>query len=354
MIPCDNQPIAQLPIVPTSVLFANRALNEFDNRFRSCARLLQSLWRQNQNLPIGSYVSCGRTRRLGSLISKPAANEGRNFLNSEIAEIARLEMAYQERGALIDQDRLFGNLLSSMPLCFNLFAPLRQNLDLAAHVLRAIIPDLDLKTVTEVRFEHSPGRQDPELTGDRSAFDVAFVYERADGASGLIGVEVKYSEDGHEPAPPELNPRYDELAHSSGLYREPKHAALRVNPMQQLFREHLLAQATLQRGDYAESWFIQIAPRHNHLIQNAARLYAGFLAKPVTGQTPFLNIELETVIEAFGWAGEHGHAAALWDRYCDWWKVDEVVRKSIKAQSEARHKDQTAKPLRLTDTRKEG
>lgn len=339
MIPVNNKPIAQLPIIPRSVLSKHKVFEDFDNRFRACARLLQAKWREEQDLPIGTYTAKnGRKRAIGSLISKTAAEEGRNFLSPEIAEIVRLEMAYQEAGALIDQTRLYGNLLSSMPLCFNLFALLRNDLSLAGRILRSIIPAIDLKTVTDVWFEHSPGRQNPQLTNDRSAFDVAFVYERSDGKTGLIAVEMKYSESGNEPAPPELNPRYDELAPASCLFKDPQHAALRVNPFQQLFREHLLAQAAVMRGDYAEAYFVQIAPYHNHLVQNAAQLYKGFLAQPNDGQVPFVNVTLEQVIEAYGWAGEHGLATALWERYCDWWLVDEVIRDAVKVEPESWHK----------------
>ncbi len=334
MIPVDDKPITQLPIIPTAVLMKHRAYEEFDNRFRSCARLLQSLWRQNQKLPIGTFIPRnGRKRTIGSLISTAAGTEGRNFLTPAIAEIARLETAYQERDALIDQNRLFTNLLSSMPLTFNAFAPLRQDRDLAARVLRAIIPGIDLKAVLDIRFEHSPGRKDPTLTSDRSAFDVAFIYERSDGTTGFIGIEVKYAESGTEPAPPELNPRYTDLAHSSGLFRELDHAALRVNPLQQLFREHLLAQATVMRGDYAEAYFVLIAPRLNHLVQNSAALYASFLTEPVPGQVPFINVHLEQLVEAYGWAGDTDHGIALHQRYLAWDKVDEVVRAAVKAKT---------------------
>lgn len=331
MIPEPRTPIEQLPIVPLKVLKEHRICEDYDNRFRSCARLLQALWRERQDLPIGSFGGPkGPKRRIGSLIADSAADEGRNFLTPEIAEIARLEVAYQERGAMIDRARLFGNLLSSMPLCFNLFGVLRRDFDLAAQILRAVVPGLDMQSVKDVRFEHSPGRLDPTLTGDRSAFDVAFIFERADGKLGLVGVEVKYSESGQEPAPAELNPRYDQLAKGSGLYKEPAHAALRVNPLQQHFRQHLLAQAAQMRGDFAEAHYVLVAPRHNHLVQNAARLYSSFLSKPGKAQAPFVSVELEQVIEAFGWAGQEVHALNLWERYCDWWRVDEVVRDALK------------------------
>ena len=262
---------AQLPLIPRKVLKAHHVCEEYDNRFRSAARLLQALWRERHNLPIGTHTNKGAKRRIGSLLADNAAEAGRNFLTPEIAEIARLSAAYQEPGAMIDSRRLFGNLLSSHSLTINLVAPLCRNLGLAAKILRAMVPGIDVKKVIEVRIEHSPGRLDTTLTGDRSAFDAAFIFERSDGKRGLVGVEVKYSESGHEPARAERNSRYDQLAEAAGLFKEPAHAALRVNPLQQHFRQHLLAQAAQMRGDYAEAHYLLVAPRDNHLVKNAAQ-----------------------------------------------------------------------------------
>lgn len=323
-----------LPIVPPSLLRKHRVFEKYDNRFRACARLLQALWRERQGLPIGAYEDPnGRTRRIGSLIGAGVADAGRNFLSREIAHLARQEITYQERGALIDRKRLFTNLLSSMPLAFNLFAPLRFDARLAAKVVRSLIPGIDLVRVLSVGFEHSPGRGEAELTGDRTAFDVAIVYERSDGEQGFLGIEVKYSESLSEPPPAEMNIQYDALAPSSCLFKNPMSAVLGVNPLQQLFREHLLAQAALTRGDWKEASFILIAPRHNHLVQQAAHLYAAHLTEPGAGQAAFLNIELEQVIEALGWAGELDFAYALHDRYCNWMKLDELIETELRAKS---------------------
>lgn len=334
MIPVDNKPIVQLPIVPSAVLTEHDVSEAFDNRFRACARLLQSLWRQRQEFPSGTHKPrTGRSRRIGSMLARNDAEAGRNFLTPRIAELARLEVAYREPNAMIDEARLYGNLLSSMPLCLNLFGPLWDDPKLAARILRNIIPGIDIKTVREVRFEHSPGRQDPTLTGDRTAFDIAFIYERSDGRLGLIGIETKYSESCEEPTSTAINPRHDEIAQTSGLFVEPTSAALRSNPAQQLFREHLLAQAAVDRGDYAEAWFVLVAPRLNHLVQNAARYYAGSLVELTGGQVPFVNVELEQVVDAYRGAGKPEHASALHERYLDWWLVDAVIRDAIRVQS---------------------
>jgi hypothetical protein len=106
------------------VLKKHRVHEPLDPRFRSAARLLQALWREDRGLPIGSYVNeDGKRRKLGSRISQAAGRAGGNFLTPEIAHTARRETAYREIGALIDAERLATNLLSSMPLTFNLLAP---------------------------------------------------------------------------------------------------------------------------------------------------------------------------------------------------------------------------------------
>lgn len=334
MSPDRGHPIGQLPIVPVEVLKRHAVYEKFDTRFRACARLLQALWRERQGLPIGGHETRnGRKRRIGSLIGATAADAGRNFMSPAIAHLARREIAYQESGALIDRHRLYGNLLSSMPLTFNMFAALRFDQSLAAKVMRSLLPSVDIAAVHHVWFEHSPGRRHPDLTGDRTAFDVAIVYERSDGEKGFIGIEVKYSEGLTEPAPSVLNARYDELASASGIYKEPMHAALRVNPLQQLFREHMLAQASTARGDWAEAHFMLIAPRHNHLVQQSANLYTAFLAEPSDGKASFVNIHMEQFVEALGWAGAKDDAYALFDRYLNWWPVIEAVDTALTADS---------------------
>jgi hypothetical protein len=105
------------------------------------ARLLQALWREDWGLPIGSYVNeAGKRRKLGSRISEAAGRAGGNFLTPEIAHTARRETAYREIGALIDAERLATNLLSSMPLTFNLLAPWRHTPERASSYLIELLP----------------------------------------------------------------------------------------------------------------------------------------------------------------------------------------------------------------------
>ena len=57
MAPEFGTPIHQLPLIPANVLKKHRVHDALDTRFRSAARLLQALWREDRGLPIGSYVN---------------------------------------------------------------------------------------------------------------------------------------------------------------------------------------------------------------------------------------------------------------------------------------------------------
>jgi hypothetical protein len=222
-------PLNRLPIIPERILREHRVHEPTDTRFRAAARLLQALWREDRELPIGTHVSPdGSRRKLGSRISDAAGTGGANFLSPAVAHLVRREVVYREPGALIDEPRLYCNLLSSMPLTFNLLGPLRLDLALARRVLALITPDLAGVHVRAVWFETSPGRGSATLTGDATAFDAMVVYETPRGRRGFIAVETKYSEGGWEPAPV-MRPRYDEIAGSSGLFIDSTARALRTN-----------------------------------------------------------------------------------------------------------------------------
>ena len=131
--------------------------------------MLQALWREDRDLPISSYVNeDGKRRKLGSRISRAAGKAGGNFLTPEIAHTARREAAYHEIGALIYAERLATNLLSSMPLTFNLLAPWGHTLERASSYLIELLPAFT-GAAHQLLFEHSPGRGNPKFTADYTA-----------------------------------------------------------------------------------------------------------------------------------------------------------------------------------------
>src|ERR1700730_4357873 len=68
------------PLIPANILKKHHVHEPLDTRVRSAARLLQALWREDQDLPIGSYVNeDGKRRKLGSRISEAAGKSRWQF-----------------------------------------------------------------------------------------------------------------------------------------------------------------------------------------------------------------------------------------------------------------------------------
>jgi hypothetical protein len=313
----------RLPIIPDAILRQHKVHEPIDTRFRAAARLLQALWRERHDLPMGYYVSArGRRKPLGSRLNALASAAGGNFLDPALQRLARRELAYREPGALIDEARVWSNLLSSMPLTFNLFGALKLDRRLANAVCQALWPDL-VSEVCHIQFEHSPARGDLRFTGDATAFDVFISARDATGAKTFVAVEMKYSESMTEPEA-RLRPRYEELAQTCGLYRDAADAQLRASPLQQLWREHMLAQTLLSAQLFDRGTFVCVAPRLNAPVQRACAMYAARLAEREQA-CGFASIELEALVEAVGTAGAEDLGEQLHERYCDFAPVHALI-----------------------------
>lgn len=318
-------PPSHLPLISEAARRRRHVFVPADHRFKAAARFLQALWREDRGLAIGTHLDRGnphQVRRLGSRISLATGRTGANFMTPDIAAVAARALAYREPGAAYDIGRLRTNLLSSQPLAFNLFAPLATDPALAARFIAELVPTAQLATVTDILFEHSPGRSDPRFTADRTAFDVVIRGTTATGARALICVEVKYSEAGHDAAPPP-HPRYAEVARATpGLFVDPDDPTLIGPTCQQLYRQHCLASAMLTAGLADTATLAFIAPAHNHLAHASAATYKCQLTDPGAGPIPFVPLKLEHAFTALAAAGLPDHARALHRRYTDWWLLD--------------------------------
>jgi hypothetical protein len=190
--------------------------------FRRRLRLRQGRWRERQGHPIGDRVVNGHSLGpLGSTLPDDFAREtGANFITPAAHDAVLDRINAEQPGESIDQNRLFSNLLSSMPLCFNLFGELWADHNLATNAVRAWWPD-STGRVDAVRFEWSPGRDDWAYLGNRSAFDVAFDLALSGGRRGIIGVETKYHETAFAPTrPPRKLRHYASVTERSAVFRE--------------------------------------------------------------------------------------------------------------------------------------
>lgn len=292
------------------ILARHHVLVPSDNPFQRRARLLQAIWREEQGLPIGEHNG----RPLGSRLAMPAAKEAlSNYLTDTIRAVVRREVLdpAHSSGKLYGQPRIWNDLLSSQPMAFNLFGELQQDLELASRVLERMT-DGRIERVTAIQFEHSPGRGDAKYTGDRSAFDVFIEYLTHKDERGFVGIEVKYHEGlGDEPAP--HRDRYDEVATAMGCFDESMRARLRQKPLQQIWRDHLLAGSLLadRESRYDDGFFAFLHPKDNENCSRAASEYLACLSIKAT----FLSWTLEALVEAIRLEGATVCVESIEKRY---------------------------------------
>jgi hypothetical protein len=312
---------APLPLIPEALRRRHHVHEPKDGRFRAAARLQQALWRDRIGLEMGSYVGHGgRRRKLGSRLDNFGIENGLNIVDDQVRRLTRREIWYRERGAAMDEHRVWSNLLSSMPLAFNVFGMLKTNRQLAQETLSYLFPDIR-GTISHIAFEHSPGRGDECFIGDGSAFDVFISIRHEDGRKIFLGIEVKFSETLTEPAARHRE-LYDIVSRDSGLYLNPDAPELRNTPLEQMWRMHMLSQQLIRNGLYDDGYFILCAPSLNDDVQGAAKRYRSHLGvgEHLAG---FVNLTLEHLIETMREAG--ADTSALEDRYCDWGPVHRAL-----------------------------
>ena len=174
-----------------------------DSKFVAKCRKLQSIYRYEIGEAIRPYHGRdGQVHYYGNYISNgenPKDGCWKNFLTKYAFDYAteRTNPKNKKPYETIEKDRLFNNLLSSQPMAFNLFCPLRQILkelpEVATLVIKAALPDYPIHRVMNVDLEFIPGNY-MELTGDKSAMDAIIEFVDTDGRDGFIAIETKYSE----------------------------------------------------------------------------------------------------------------------------------------------------------------
>ena len=167
-----------------------------DSGFVAECRLLQSVYRVEIGQNIAPYAGRDGVHHYGNYIANGELS-GANFLEKYIFEHAKERAEHPKEYETIRKDRLYNNLLSSQPMAFNLFCPLRHMLsempECATKAVSAALPQYPIAKVTKVELEFIPDNY-MDLTGDKSAMDAIIRFEDHVGRKGFIAIETKYSE----------------------------------------------------------------------------------------------------------------------------------------------------------------
>ena len=162
-----------------------------DDAFSRRMRLHQSWYRARVlRVPYGTGPRKSSTTCYGNMLTGESANAGLNFLTPDIFALAKRRI--EEGRGVVEPFRLLRNMLSSQPMCFNLFGELALDLENAAESVQALW-GTSVTRVTCIRFEWAP-EPAAEYLDDGTAFDAFIEYETDEGRMGFIGIETKLSE----------------------------------------------------------------------------------------------------------------------------------------------------------------
>jgi hypothetical protein len=269
--------------------------------FRRRVRHHQATWREAHGHPIGTLPMNPKpghkARPVGSRLPlEYARTTGANFLTPQALGAVNARLERKEPNQSLDRSHLWADLLWSLTLAFNLFGDIAADLELADRVVHQLWPDAP-GTVSEVRFEHSPGWLDADYIGNLSSFATAFVLDRDDGSRGVIGVVTPYHDQVRREIPkPARLPRYVEVTRKSGIFKPDAVDAVNATDLLVTWLRHLLLLSMLQHpsGEWTWGCLVTVHPEGNVDYSDACRRYRNLL----TDDSTFVSMTLEDVLEA--------------------------------------------------------
>lgn len=263
-----------------------------DSVFAAKLRRHQSWYRANVlRVPCGTGPGPGSTTTYGNMLTRIDGERGLNFLTPEIFAVV-LGRIRSARG-VVEPYRLLHNMLSSQPMCFNLFGPLVKDLDLATMLIQPLLPGrVDRVLRVEIEFAPEPAS---EYLADRTAFDAFVEYRRPDGKLGCLGVETKLSE-------PFSRQHYDRweyrrwMQYPDAPWRPEAYTLVDAVRHNQLWRDHLLAVAMRYHPPrrYDETALLLI--RHP-LDTGCAATTATYRALLRSGDVTFVDYPLDQIVD---------------------------------------------------------
>jgi hypothetical protein len=264
-----------------------------DTPFTKRMRFHQSWYRANVlRMPCGTGPGPQHINKFGNMLTREDGARGLNFLTPAIFEVAKSRM--EEEQGMVEEFRLLHNMLSSQPMCFNLFGPMVTDHKLAKRLFNQIFPG-EVKEIVNVKIEYAP-EPASEYLDDRTAFDAFVDFIGPDNKCHFIGIETKLTE-------PFSQKEYDGPAYRRWSDREdspwlkeawPKLANIRHN---QLWRDHLLSVAMTvhSQSPYDSGFLMLIYHPKDKQCDETKEIYQNLL-KPE--DKSFLDYPLDKLIKA--------------------------------------------------------
>lgn len=304
-----------------------------DNTFTRKARLLQAIRRYQSGADCGSFEKDNITYFHPNL-AKDGQITGCNFLSHEIFDYAKDRINRKEPYETIREDRLFNNFLSSQPMAFNLFFPLRKMVEsednqiTLANVVSDLIDkdkNLGIKRIDEVEIEFIPDYYELCLN-DKTAMDACFRYTTANGKKGIIAIETKYTDilgkkQASKPSFAIKTATEREGVAQLFTTKAKKEILNGEIVLSQVYRNFLLTETVRLYDHLDESLSIVIAPKENKSNKKDEEELSKALNEDY--KYKFQVIDLETFVDALMKAFPKEHIfQKFWHRYLDFRPVE--------------------------------
>jgi hypothetical protein len=184
-------------------------------------------------------------------------------------------------------------MLSSQPMCFNLFGPLVQDHALATQLARALWGE-HIAQVTDVRIEWAPEPRQ-EYLDDNTSFDAFIEYRDTDGGLGFVAIETKLT----EPFSQRLDdrPSYRRWMGEGSPWLSDAADKVQAVRHNQLWRDHLLAWSLLNHpsSPYSEGKLVVV---HHPQDASCAKTLSGYRGL-LQDEHTFDELTLDAILDAW-------------------------------------------------------
>ena len=237
-----------------------------DNSYTAKCRLLQSVYRALiLKRECGNGPNKSSEKQYGNFIKDGQIN-GANFINEYSFRYAKSKVLEKRVNPdlTIDEYRLFNNMLSSMPMAFNLFGIIRKyiedNEEVASNIIKTVFPNIIwFKKIHYLDIEFIP-RPIDEYTDDKSAFDVLIIGSDGNDKLGIITIETKYTDLLGKNSSKNNELKF-KIIESEKIFTQEYQDYCRTNGFNQLLRNFLLTLSYFRKHNFSYFNHIILSPK---------------------------------------------------------------------------------------------
>jgi hypothetical protein len=272
--------------------------NKSDSNFVAKCRLHQSKYRCEVLKEDYGYGPVKNSKNKFGNMLVDGEMTGSNFISNAAYKYAvqRTIDKNINKDLTIDSYRLFNNMMSSMPLCFNLFSDLRELLisdkNLCSVACKNLFKEISwLETVEYIGVEFIPTPIE-KYTKDKTAFDAILITKDRNNIKGVVSVETKYTDLLGSNSSKNTDVK-NKIVEDNNLFSTDIKERLKKNGYKQIYRNYLLTFAYAKVNKIRNYCNVILSPSSDEISQKEILELKNGLKK---NKDSILKIDLEEFI----------------------------------------------------------